>query len=81
MMNLETLTDFFMWSTLLNGGLLILWTGFTGFAPDLVFRTQTRWFHGSRETFDLVMYAFLGLYKIFFLTFSVIPYAVLLIIG
>ena len=34
-MDIQTLTTFFMWCTVLNGGLLILWTLFIMFAPDL----------------------------------------------
>lgn len=79
--SIETLTRFFMWCTFLNGGVLILWTGFLTFAPELTYRTQKRWFPASRERFDLFMYGFLGLYKLLFLTFSVVPYAALLIMG
>ena len=79
--SLQTLTRFFMWSTFLNGGILILWTAFLTFAPVLTYRTQQRWFPGTIEEFAKLMYGFLGLYKLLFLTFSVVPYAVLLIMG
>ena len=80
-LTLETLTRFFFWSTLIHGAILILWTGFLTFAPGLTFQTQSRWFPGTREQFAKFMYGFLGLYKLLFLTFSVVPYAALLIIG
>jgi len=51
------------------------------FAPDLVYRTQSKWFPISRETFNVIMYSFLGLFKIVFLAFNVIPYVALLIAG
>jgi len=75
------LTSFFMWCTILNGGMFILWGTFFKFAPDLLYRTQRTWWPLSRETFDVVLYGFLGLFKIFLLVFNVVPYVALLIIG
>ena len=80
-MDMQTLTSFFMWCTLLNGGILALWTLFLVLAPDLVYRIQSLWFPISRETFNVIIFSFLGLFKILFLVFNVIPYAALLIIG
>ena len=80
-MDAQTLTTFFMWCTIINGGLLILWTVFCGFAPNLVYRTQSKWFPLPRETFNVVIYSFLGLFKILFLVFNLVPYVALLIVG
>lgn len=80
-MDIQTLTTIFMWCTIINGGILILWTVFSGFAPDLVYRTQSKLFPIPRETFNVVIYSFLGLFKIFFLVFNVVPYVALLIVG
>lgn len=80
-MDIDTLTAFFMWCTILNGVLLLLWTTVYMFAPDLVYRTQSKWFSIPRETFDLVFYCFLGLFKIVYLVFNVVPLLALLIIG
>ena len=80
-MDIQTLTTFFMWCTIINGGIFILWTVFIMFAPDLVYRMQSKWFPIPRETFNVVIYSFLGLFKIVFLVFNVVPYVSLLIIG
>jgi len=80
-MAMQTLTAFFLWCTIINGGILILWTLFLVFAPDFVYRIQNRWFPIPRETYDVVIYAFLGLFKLLFLVFSVTPYLALLIVG
>jgi hypothetical protein len=80
-MDIQTITTFFMWCTVINGGILILWAVFTMLAPDLVYRTQSKWFPIPRETFDVVIYSFLGIFKIFFLMFNAVPYAALLIMG
>jgi hypothetical protein len=50
-------------------------------APDLVYRTQNKWFPIPRETFNVIYYSFLGLFKIAFLVFNVVPYVALLIVG
>ena len=80
-MSIQTLTSFFMWCTIINGGLLALWTSMFMLAPDMVYRTQSKWFPIPRETFDMVMYTFLGLFKIVFLVFNAVPYVALLIVG
>jgi hypothetical protein len=49
-------------------------------APDLVYRTQSRWFpfHGNLRHSHVL---FIGLFKLLFLVFNVVPYVALLIIG
>ena len=80
-MGIYRLTTFFMWCTIINGALLVLWTTMCILAPDLVYRMQSIWFPIPRETFNVVIYSFLGLFKIFFLAFNVVPYVALLIVG
>ena len=80
-MDIQTLTRFFMWCTIMNGGLLVFWTIMYIAVPDLVYRLQSIWFPIPRETFNVVMYAFLGAFKIVFLVFNVVPYVALLIVG
>lgn len=80
-MDTQTLTTFFMWCTIFNGGVLILWTFFFMFAPDFVYRVQSKWFPLPRETFDVVIYSLLGLFKLVFIAFSLVPYLALLMIG
>ena len=80
-MDIQTLTTFFMWCTIINGALLVLWTVMFMAAPNLVYRIQSIWFPIPRETFDVVMYSFLGVFKIVFLVFNVVPYVALLIVG
>ena len=80
-MDIETLRSFFMWCTLINGGLLMLWTVMFLAAPDLVYRTQRKFFPISKEVFNVVMYSFLGLFKILFLIFNLVPFIALSIVG
>lgn len=80
-MDLQTLTSFFMWCTLLNGGLLLLSTVACIALPDFMHRMHRRLFPISRESFTIILYCFLGLMKMLFLIFNVVPFIALLIIG
>ncbi len=80
-MDIQILTAFFMWCTIINGSLLVLWTIMLILAPDLAYRMQSKWFPMPRETFNIVIYSFLGLFKIVFLVFNVVPYVALLIVA
>ncbi len=44
-------------------------------------RTQCKWFSIPRETFNVVIYSFIELFKIVFPVFYVVPYVALLIVG
>ena len=80
-MDIQTLTAFFMWCTIINGALLLLWTTMCILAPDLVYRTQRKWFPIPRETFNVIFYSFIGLFKLVFGVFIAVPYVALLIVG
>ena len=80
-MSIETLTRFFMWCTIMNGTLLLLWTVMLVFTPDFVYRTQSKWFPIPRETFNVIIYSFLGIFKVFFLILNLVPYVALRIVG
>ena len=63
-----------------RGGLLLFWTLMLVAAPELAYRTQRKWFGGTRETFNVVFYSFRWVYKIFFLVFNLVPLIALLIV-
>jgi len=77
-MDIGTLTTFFKYCTILNGSLFAVWTLFLMFAPDLVYKSQNLFFPISSEKFNIIMYIFLGAFKLMFLFFNVIPFLVLL---
>jgi hypothetical protein len=80
-MNIQTLTTFFMWCTILNVALLSLSSLMCICAGDWAYRIQNKWFSISRETFNVAIYSFIGLYKVLVFVFSLIPYIALLIVG
>ncbi len=79
-MDIQKLTTFLMWCTIINGALLILSIIMFVSAPDFMYSMQSQLFPMARETFNVVLYSFLGLFKIFFLVSNAVPYAALLII-
>lgn len=80
-MDARVLTSFFMWCTIINGSLLLLWTVISALAPDLLYRTQKWLFPIPREKIDVVIYSFLGLFKIVFLVFNLVPFIALKLVG
>jgi Family of unknown function (DUF6868) len=49
------------------------------FAGDWVYRVRSKWYPISRDAFKVVIYSFIGVFKIFFLIFNLVPYVALLI--
>ena len=80
-MDIQMLTRFFMWCTVLNTGLLVLSSLILAFAGDFVYRVHGKWFPMPRETFTVVLYSSILVYKIVILAFCIIPWAALAIIG
>ncbi len=80
-MAIQTLTAFFMWCTILNFALLSFSSLMCIFVSDRVYRIHSKWFPISREAFNVAIYSFIGLYKIFVIFFNLVPYIALLIVG
>ena len=80
-MDIDSIRAFFMWCTILNVALLLLSLLFCLCAGDWIYQIHSKWFSISRETFNVAIYSFLGLYKIFIFVFNLIPYIALLIVG
>ena len=79
-MDIQKLTTFFMWCTIINGGMLVL--GIIGcmFGSDLGYSMQSKLFHIPQENLSVAIYFFLGLFKIVWLVFNAVPYVALLIV-
>ena len=80
-MDIDSIRAFFMWCTILNVALLVLSSLICACAGDWVYRAHSKWFTIPKETFNVAIYSFLGLYKILVITFNLIPYLALSIIG
>ncbi len=81
MLDLQSLTEFFKWCSIINACLLIISIIMITAAPDFIYGFHGKWFSLTRESFDTIFYGFLGVYKILFLVFNLVPYVALLIIA
>jgi hypothetical protein len=79
-MDIQTLTTFLMWCTILNLVLMTLSFLITVFAGDVAYRIHCMWFPMPRETFNAMLYAFISFYKFMFFFFNVIPLVALLLV-
>lgn len=80
-MDIETLTAFFMWCTIINAGLFAWAALWFIAAPDFIYRMQSSMFPLPRETFDTIIYGFLALHKIVIIVFALVPFLALLIVA
>ena len=80
-MDIEMLTRFFMWCTIVNVALFVLGFWFLVFASDFVYRMHGKWFPMPRETFSIVLYGYLAVYKLLILVFNLVPWVALAMIG
>lgn len=79
-MDIQTLTDFFMWCSIINIGFLFVLGLVFMLAPNLTYRLQSIFIPISRETFNVVFYSFIGFFKVIVLVFNVVPWIALKII-
>lgn len=80
-MDMFTIKTIFMWCTIINGVLLVISLLICSFAGDWVYRKHSKWFPISRETFNVAIYSFLGLFKIFVVVFNFVPWIACAIAG
>lgn len=79
-MEIETVRDFFMWCTIINVALFALSFLLCAGLGNWIYRIHTKWFPMPRATFSVVLYSFLGMYKIMLIMFNIVPYVAFLII-
>jgi hypothetical protein len=80
-MTLETIRDALGWCSVINIGLLLFWLLWFMLGHDFIFRFHQKWFKLSKEQFDAIHYALMGVFKIGIFLFNVIPYFALRIVG
>jgi len=73
-MALEGLRDVFMWCTIINYGILLVWFLMFAFAHDWMYALHGRWFTLRREQFDAIHYAGMAGFKILILIFNLAPW-------
>jgi uncharacterized membrane protein len=78
--NLNVLHDFFLWCTVINFGILLLWFVAFAIARDGLQRIHGRWFRLTDAQFDTLHYAGISLFKIGIILFNLVPFIALTIV-
>ena len=79
-MDILIVKNFFIWCSIINGGFLIIMFLIYVLAGDSSYQMHSKLFPISRQAFNIAFYCFLGMYKMFFWVFCLIPFIVLTII-
>mgnify|MGYP001550534379 CR=1 FL=1 len=79
-MDIQALREFFMWCSVINAGLLMLSFLICVIGGDFVYNIHSKMFAMSREAFNIAIYSFIGIYKIVFIAFNLVPFIALSII-
>ena len=80
-MTIEVLRNMLLWCTIINFGMLTLWFVMFTLAGGWVYRKHSKWFPMSREAFNAMHYAGMGLFKLAIFVFNLVPWLALLIVG
>jgi len=81
-MSLNQLREFFMWCSIINGAMLVFGFLFFTLAGGWIHKMHGKIFPMKKETFNIVLYSFMGIYKTFFIIFNLVPFiAISLVIG
>lgn len=80
-MSIKQLTAFFMWNTIINASILIFTFIIFMCGMDWIYSLHGQIFNINHEHFNLFLYGFLSVYKMFIFIFNLVPFLALLIIG
>lgn len=76
-MNLEILKTFFGWMTLLNLGFYIWTAVMCVIAKGFLIRVSGRMFGVDEKTGQAIIYGYVGMYKLLFIVFNLVPWLAL----
>lgn len=79
-MTIETFREFFLWCTVINYGILVVWFFFFTAARDWMYALHSRWFNISQPDFDKIHYTCMAMFKIGIFLLNLVPLIVLYII-
>lgn len=80
-MNIDILTQYFLWVTILSFGFLFVVTAIVLLFKKPIYRLQSRLFNISEHQFEMVVYCFLASFKLLAIFSGLIPLLALWIIG
>jgi len=80
-MTVDAIQSFLIYSTLLNYSIVAVWFLVFRFAHSWLYQLHSRWFSISAETFDVIHYAGMAVYKVGILLFNLVPYLALCLVA
>jgi len=80
-MDINLITDFFMWLSILNVSVIILFYALLYFAFDFVYMPYKKIYMGSKEDFNKSLIQIFLQYRMLTGFFAIFPYITLLIIN
>lgn len=80
-MNIEIMREFFGWMTLVNLAAYIWTAAACVFMKGFINRMSSKMFGVSEETGKAVIYGYVGMYKLFFIVFNLVPWIALTIMS
>ncbi len=80
-MEISILKSFFLWCSIINGGMLLITFVILVFVRNWAYAIHSKLFGISRDAFNIVIYCFLGVYKMLWIIFNLVPYVALVIAG
>ena len=80
-MDIEMLTAFFGWCSVINLGILIYWVCFLRFCPNWTYEYSIKWISVSREQFNAIHFSLIGGFKLAVFLLNIVPYFALRIIA
>lgn len=73
--------NFFKWSTILNAVVLALSAIAVVAMPKTLYKVQKSLFKIKQEQFNVIVYGYLGLMKLFLIFFNLVPLLALCLVG
>jgi hypothetical protein len=80
-MSIDAARDFFLWCTIINYAILLVWFLLFVSARDWMHRFHGRWFRLPGDRFDTLHYGGMAVFKIGILLFNLVPLIALWIVG
>ena len=72
-MSIETARSFFLWCSIINYAILLLWVVLATLGRGWLYRIWNRWFRLSTEQFDMLNIAGITFYKVSIFLFNIVP--------
>ena len=80
-MSSDVVRNALMWCTIINYALLVVWFLLFTLPHEWLYRLWGRWCRLTAEQFDAINFAGIVLYKLGILSFNLMPYIALRIVG